>query len=134
MTAVRWLERSLVRGPYFTLCTTPDLLRRAVRRLTSDPADQPEFPGLGTDAVTTHFERDDDAPAAVVSIKPGSRTTPELAGVLAHEATHIWQKYRCYIGEKDPSPEFEAYAIQSITRRLFEEYERQITARRRKKK
>ncbi|KQD09668.1 hypothetical protein APD05_08510 [Acinetobacter nosocomialis] len=47
----------------------------------------------------------------------------QVYGLLLHEAVHVWQKVKKLMGEKEPSPEFEAYSIQSIAQDLFEMYE-----------
>ena len=44
---------------------------------------------------------------------------PVICGFLVHEATHIWQFTCDYIGEKEPSREFEAYMIQHISTELI---------------
>jgi hypothetical protein len=43
----------------------------------------------------------------------------EQAGTIAHEAVHVWQHHRKWMGEKKPSREFEAYSIESITTTLL---------------
>ncbi|SPL69152.1 hypothetical protein [Acinetobacter stercoris] len=47
----------------------------------------------------------------------------QIHGLLLHEAVHIWQEVKLLMGENDPSVEFEAYSIQSISQDLFEMYE-----------
>ncbi len=67
-----------------------------------------------------------------VQVKKG--TDPNsVVGILVHEAVHIWQKFSQRIGEHEPSGEFEAYAIQSISQRLISAYSEQ-TAKRHKAK
>jgi hypothetical protein len=44
-----------------------------------------------------------------------------------HEATHIKQKLMLSIGEKEPSPEFEAYTMQNICQELFCAYAEKIS-------
>lgn len=46
----------------------------------------------------------------------------ETLGYLTHEATHVWQHMRDHIKEKTPSPEFEAYAIQTISMNLWKAF------------
>lgn len=43
----------------------------------------------------------------------------EIAGLIAHEATHVWQKVREHMGEDQPSIEFEAYSVQAIFQNLY---------------
>lgn len=43
-----------------------------------------------------------------------------IGGLCAHEATHVWQHVKEYIGEKAPALEQEAYYIQYITQCLLE--------------
>lgn len=59
--------------------------------------------------VTLH-ERSDDA-------DPGF-----IAGILAHEAVHVWQAMVKSMGERKPGVEFEAYMIQHITVELMAAY------------
>ena len=42
-----------------------------------------------------------------------------VIGMVTHEAVHIFQFMCADVGEKDPSPEFEAYTIQAITQHLL---------------
>lgn len=65
--------------------------------------------------------------AAIVCFPPGpDRDSIEVAGLLVHEAVHIWQEYLIHIGEKYPGVETEAYAIQRISMGLMSEYSRQV--------
>ncbi len=48
-----------------------------------------------------------------------------IAGVLVHEAVHVWQYFCEDIGEENPSVEFEAYSIQAIAQALMRDYARQ---------
>lgn len=48
------------------------------------------------------------------------QTRVEIAGLLCHEATHVWQEVRRAIGEREPSIEFEAYSVQAIFQSLYQ--------------
>lgn len=50
-----------------------------------------------------------------------------MAGMLIHEAVHVWQAYSANMGETNPGDEQEAYAIQSISQELLAEYARRIS-------
>lgn len=50
---------------------------------------------------------------------------------LVHEAVHIWQWHKEIIGEKEPSAEFEAYAIDSIASELMKSFRDQTRRKKR---
>jgi hypothetical protein len=51
------------------------------------------------------------------------RTAPlyVLAGLIAHEAWHVWEKYMEMIDERKPSSEFSAYGMERIVEELMRE-------------
>ena len=125
----KWLDRVLeVNSGYFTLCTTEKKFARILKHLRIPKKDWPGFTnGWHCDATTHHFEnREDFKVSSVVCLRLRNGVSyPQIAALIVHEAVHIWQKTRDDYGERSPSPEFEAYAIQNITQRLLEEYQRQ---------
>lgn len=42
----------------------------------------------------------------------------QVAGIIAHECMHAWRHIREAIGEKEPSAEFEAYALQTLVQHV----------------
>jgi hypothetical protein len=54
------------------------------------------------------------------------RNPIEVAGLLVHEAVHVWQEYCHGIGEATPASEQEAYGIQAISQELMAEFDRQM--------
>lgn len=62
----------------------------------------------------------------VVCIPLIADTPIDTAGMLVHEATHVKQRFMEAIGEDSPSKEFEAYTMQNISMRLFDEYSRRL--------
>lgn len=58
----------------------------------------------------------------VVCLRTQSRKIEEIAGILAHEATHCFQAIARYMNEHTPSKELQAYAIQMITLALLNQY------------
>lgn len=122
---MKWLDNALVRSPFdFCLCTSKKAFRRLLKKWRLDRDEWPPFLGADGAHATVHFfDFAGAGPAAVVCLGDMSeRSTAEVAGLLAHEATHIWQSVREYLGEDEPSSEFEAYSVQSITQALLSEY------------
>ena len=75
-----------------------------------------------------------DASICIVNIRHTDESKESVYALLAHEATHIWQKIRENLGEESPSPEFEAYSIQNISQNLFDSYKRQTSKKPKKGK
>lgn len=120
MRAAKWLDRRIsAPGPYLTLCTTPEQFAAAMKHLKA-PA-QPSFLKTKHSNATTHyFDGPTGGLCAVVCIGSTDGTKPiEIAGLLVHEAVHVWQAYAEWIGETHPGDEQEAYAVQSIAQELM---------------
>lgn len=79
---------------------------------------------------TTTFLADADGDLfAIVSLnlaKAQGRTGVQIAGLLVHEAVHIFQRTCDRIGEVSPGSEFQAYAIQRIAQELMGQYIAQV--------
>lgn len=124
-----WLSRALWYGPLFTLCTSQEAFEKALTDIEL-PRDKWE-PWLvdGSFGSTHTYEHHSGDIACIVCVKP----TPNIvdrAAILAHEATHIWQRYCRHIGETTPGNESEAYAIQHIVWHLMESYRIQMKGKR----
>ena len=124
-----WLDRALfINSSHYTLCTTEKQFRQALKHFRVAKKDWPPFVSDSFCNATTHFFENEahQKKASIVCIADCSDKTPaQIAGLLCHEAVHIWQKTRADLGETAPSAELEAYAIQSLTQSLIEEFERQ---------
>lgn len=119
----RWLDRRIAApGPFLTLCLSEAQFKAAIKHMRI-PA-EPPFVNTPHSHATAHFF---DAPgglAAVVCLRDFEGRDPvEVAGLLIHEAVHVWQEYADHIGEKEPGVEQEAYAI-SIAQELMAEFAR----------
>ena len=122
-----WLDRSLVEAPfYFTLATTEEAFHKALRHLNVPRNSWPPFISNAWSDATAHlFERGAKLTYVVCIRVTDGLSLPQIAALITHEAVHMWQEARGRLGEKTPSNEFEAYAVQALTQRLLEEYERQ---------
>lgn len=123
-----WIDRTLIRGPNVGLCTSEAMFHRELRRLELPRAEWPSFVSSAVADATVHIIEFRDKPCMLVCIKGfEARTGMEIAGLLVHEAVHVWQWFRRFIGEDQPSDEFEAYSIQTISQRLMEVFLEQTT-------
>jgi hypothetical protein len=126
---MKWLDRSLMQcSYYYGLCTDEAAFKRELRRMKV-PADQwPNWISNEQSDATVHYLENDGRKAAIVCIRVDeSRTGIEVAGLLVHEAVHIWQAHCDDIGEKSPASEQEAYAVQGIAQSLMQAYSESLT-------
>ena len=123
----RWLDRRVAApGPYLTLCLTEAEFHDALRKLKLH--ERPTFVSPNADATTHHFANDSGGQVCIVCLRDcRKRDSIEIAGMLVHEAVHVWQEYCERIGEKQPGTEQEAYAIQAIAQELMAEFRRRVT-------
>lgn len=123
----QWLNRGLVTGPYYTLCLDEKDFHREMRRMKLPRNVWPAFMGSDHADATAHILENPTGDLCVVVCLAGwaSRKPIEVAGLLVHEAVHIWQEFCARIGENKPSAEFEAYSIQLLSQELMFEFARQ---------
>lgn len=121
---VKWLKREIIPLPlYYTICTSRIILDKECKRLKVSPS---LFKDPSTSGASTYFaENESKHTVAIVALFNHTYERNQIASLIAHEAVHIWQVAREEIGEKEPSKEFEAYAVQAIFQELLYEYDRQ---------
>lgn len=118
-----WLSRSLTVGPYLTLCTSEQEFERVLRHLKVPAKDRPAWMSDTAGGMTVELAAPKGGHACVVCLREDAARSPlRTAAILVHEAVHVWQGHCSYIGEDKPSAEFEAYAIESISLALMQEY------------
>lgn len=121
----RWLDRRIAApGPHLALCLSEDEFRAALRHLKVQDA-VPWISNEHSSATAHHIRGSDGRAVVVVCLSDWQGRSPiEVAGLLVHEAVHVWQGYCEDIGEEKPGSEQEAYAIQSIAQELMAEFAR----------
>lgn len=118
---MKWLERDWIRGDYLGVCITEEAWDKQMKEMGIKHPD----PFVSQDAnATTHFLKNSDGRrATIVCLRyEPTRTGIQVASLLAHEAVHVFQDYCDYIGEHNPSKEFEAYCVQNIFQELAQGY------------
>ena len=122
----KWLDRRVAKpGSYLALCLTKEELQDAYRGLTPEYL---EFPESGATAFSFRHARTNET-CSIVALSDSAQkslNSIEIAGMLVHEAVHVWQYYAEKMGEMKPGDEQEAYAIQAISQELLAEYARRI--------
>ncbi len=123
MPAPRWLDRRIAAaGPYLTLCLDKADLPAVEKKLGAAV----RWPSSGANCTVLVSPK--GLLTCVVCITDWRGRDPvEVAGLLVHEAVHVWQHYADDIGENNPGTEQEAYAIQAIAQELMAEFARRMT-------
>lgn len=122
---INWLDRRIAcPGPYLTLCLSQPQFDAVCRKLRIQP-----FPFIHNDHsdAAAHYLESPKGICVVVCMRGWRGRNPiEVAGLLVHEAVHVWQHYASRIGEHQPGAEQEAYAIQAIAQELMAEFARRV--------
>lgn len=122
---IKWLNRRMsIEGHYLCLCLSEDEYRQVLKEIKYKFVDS--WVSKNANA-TTHFIEAENGTVVIVCLTESKSRLPiETAGILVHEAVHIWQDWCEYYGEKHPGIEQEAYAIQAISQELMVEYARRL--------
>lgn len=125
MTAsrIKWCRRSAFQLPlFYTAVFTERAFHREMRRL-GVPQGSATFLNPNADATTQFFHNPDKGEIAIVCMPDThDKDGIQIACLLVHEAVHIWQHACRILGETQPSDEFEAYNIQTISQELMDLY------------
>ena len=125
--ANRWLDRRIGReGPYLTLCLSELEFHGVAKRLGIRTGG---WLNARADATMHSFHGPRGLCCVVCLGDMSGRTGVEVAGLLIHEAVHIWQQWCDEVGEHNPGAEQEAYGVQAVAQELMAEYARRIAAR-----
>lgn len=113
---MKTLDTTLVKAPVtLLLCTSETRYTKTLRKLDVPEYLQPPWLKPGADASFHQFTSGNDhiflICVNVASIEDGV----QLVGLVVHEVVHAWGEIQKLIGETDPSSEFSAYSIQSLT-------------------
>jgi len=132
---VEWVGRSLIAGPYIALVLNEKQFNKAMKHCQIRKADRGDWINPHANATVHFLENPAKEQCCIVALRSKDGITPEqIAGILVHESVHIWQAFNRRIGENEPSDEFEAYCIQTISQRLVEAYSTMAASRKTTKK
>ena len=75
-------------------------------------------PGSGN--ASTNFIIDKYGQSFIIVYMPYADVSLNMQqGLIIHESVHVWQEIKLLMNEKEPSSEFEAYSIQTISQSLL---------------
>lgn len=121
----KWLDRTAPPLPFYCLCLTEAALDRELAMLQVPKVDRPTFMASPGANATTHLFYKLPKKVAIVTmdlVKTAEQSPIVVAGLLVHEAVHIWQFHVHNIREESPGEEQEAYAVQWISQQLMWSY------------
>lgn len=100
--------------------TSEAAFKKEIKRLKCSPT---QFLISDHASATTHFlEGDKGSYCAIICLGNCNEfDLCQVAGLIAHEATHVAQHLWRRIGEHDPGDEAEAYLVQFITQQCLSE-------------
>lgn len=124
---MKWLDRALITGPCLALVLSEEDYHRAMTAFKVPMAQRnPWLNSDHADATAHLLEHPTQGLGAVVALRVRDGIEGvQIAGLLVHEAVHIFQHFCERIGERQPSSEFEAYSIQAMAQRLMYSYAEQ---------
>jgi hypothetical protein len=119
-----WCKRELIQMHcYLALCTSETMFFAELRKLKIPERKRPPYLGERSNATVHFLTTPEGTDCTVVCLGDTAKRSPiEVAGILVHEAVHVFQRYCEHIGEESPSSEFEAYSIQWVSQSLMEAY------------
>ena len=125
-----WLDRRIAApGPYLTLVLSQEEFDTALKHLDI-PLGAPFVKNTHSHATTHTCTNQKGELCCIIAMAEWDGRDPiEVAGLLVHEAVHVWQDYAGRIGEHTPGTEQEAYAVQCIAQELMAEFARRVGAR-----
>lgn len=122
-----WLDRRIAApGPYLALVLSEDEYRAALKHCKVSGAG--DWVKTQRADATTHFLLNDKGVTlCIVALRGWEGRNPiEVAGLLVHEAVHVWQEHCASIGETNPGQEQEAYGVQAVAQELMAEFARRV--------
>ena len=120
----RWYSEAFKLPMHYTAVFSESDFHAALDEMGEPKEGRPAWIKNSHSHATVHSFRDADGlESAVVALrkKPGI-TGIQIAGLLTHEAVHIFQWCCESWGEDSPSKEFQAYGIQQISQNLMQQY------------
>lgn len=130
----KWLDRTATPLPFYCLCLSEAALQHELGMLEVPKPDWPTFMASPTANATTHLFYKLPKRVAIVTMNPAHAAKQDpivVAGLLVHEAVHIWQFHVHNIREENPGDEHEAYSVQWISQQLMWSYIDQTRRRKR---
>lgn len=132
----RLLDRTVIDLPFhWMLCISRKQLKSELKKFQLEERDlRSQFYGepLGWGATTYQLEHTKTLEKFHIicvdyeALKARKCTRNYISSLLTHEVVHIFQFLVEHWGEKTPSSEFQAYAIQNLSKSLLDAYDAEV--------
>ncbi len=117
---MKWCNKALFKSPIrYGLCLEPAEFAATLSALKHEPVPFLEKKAM---AATHTLEVGRKIRVVVCMNLALHNNDDKVWSTLLHEAIHVWQAIRRYMGETDPATEQEAYCIEQITSNLVAQY------------
>ena len=118
-----WCDRTLVEGDYVGLSLSEKEFHSALKSLGIKKRDWPQWVNTDANATCHHLIGKGGKRANIVCVRGWEgKAESQIIALLVHEAVHLKQDYMRYIGERNPSDEFEAYVVQNLLQGLYQAF------------
>lgn len=105
--------------PYsYAFCPSERAWKKSMSKVRKEPSPYPGHAGCTSLLQIINGGK----PVAIVTVSV--REPQATIELLAHEGMHVWRDIRRQMGERKPSSELEAYAIQNILHNLMDAYQK----------
>ena len=123
---ITWLDRSVIKGPELTLCLSEAQFNEVLDQIPMPKEDRPIWAEHGQGRVHALMGASGNLVCVVcLNLPDDLHDTTASAGLLVHEAVHVFQQWVECLGEEKPSAEFMAYSIQHFSDTLWDSYAQQ---------
>lgn len=111
-----WKDGTILKLPYIAVACNEKQWKAIIKSL-GWPTDEVGWCADRAGTVS-RAESDTNELALLVQINM-AQTDENLLRTCVHESVHVWQAYKEYIHEREPSKEFEAYSVEGIFKIIY---------------
>jgi hypothetical protein len=121
---MKWCNKALFKTPIrYGICLTAEDFAAILKTMKHESV---PFMEKGDMGATHRLEVGRSIRMVVCLNTKLHKTDDKLWATVVHEAVHVWQAIREYLGETQPAVEQEAYCIEQIASNLIAQYRKRV--------